>query len=213
VGNVLTRRIFAIVSGKTLTDTQSGLRGVPAWLVPAITVLEGERYEYEMNVLTYVATATQVAEVPIEAVYLNGNRSSHFRPIADSLRIYFVLLRFFGSSLIAAGTDYLVFVMVFAATSNLPASITAGRVSSVANFALNRRFIFKRSARMARTLLKYYGLVGAPGFVAYFFIRDLTGILRLNVLVAKIIVEMGLWFASISVQRKFVFACKESSRP
>jgi len=34
----------------------------------------------------------QIRTVPIPTVYLDGNRSSHFRPVIDSLRIYWALL-------------------------------------------------------------------------------------------------------------------------
>ena len=94
LGNALTRRIFRWVSGSALLDTQSGLRCFPLAAVPRLLELEGERYEYEMNVL---ATARRlglpIREVPIETVYLDGNRSSHFNPLLDSMRIYSLLLR------------------------------------------------------------------------------------------------------------------------
>ena len=178
LGNLVTRRIFATLTGRNLSDTQSGLRGIPAELVPSILALEGERYEYEMNVLTHVARSSGILEVPIEAVYLDGNRSSHFRPITDSMRIYFVLLRFFASSLIAAGIDFTLFAIVFAATSNVLSSIIAGRLSSLANFALNRQLVFKSGAGMGRALAKYYMLVAGVGAAAYFSIQFMAGTLE-----------------------------------
>jgi hypothetical protein len=33
-------------------------------------------------------------EVPIETIYQDSNRLSHFRPLQDSVRVYSVLLRF-----------------------------------------------------------------------------------------------------------------------
>ena len=212
MGNLVTSQIFAMLTGRSLADTQSGLRGIPTMLVPALLALEGERYEYEMNVLTHVASSSGILEVPIEAVYLDGNRSSHFRPITDSMRIYFVLLRFFASSLIAAGIDFVVFATIFAATSNLLFSIVAGRVSSLVNFALNRRFVFHSSVEITRALLKYYGLVVGVGLVAYFSIKFMAGTLGLNVLLAKILAETALWFASFSIQRRFVFASRQPNR-
>jgi len=200
-----------MLTGRRLADTQSGLRGIPAGLVPSILALEGERYEYEMNVLTHVASSSGILEVPIETVYLDGNRSSHFRPVADSMRIYFVLLRFLASSLIAAGIDFVVFAAVFAATSNLLASIIAGRISSLANFALNRGFVFNSGAGIARALAKYYTLAAGIGAVAYFSIKFMAG-LGINVLAAKLLVETALWLASFSIQRTFVFASKRPVR-
>ena len=205
VGNVVTRLIFAMLTGKNLADTQSGLRGIPAGLIPSLVALEGERYEYEMDVLMHAAQSYGIREVPIEAVYLDGNRSSHFRPLVDSMRIYFVLLRFVVSSLAAAGIDFVVFAAAFALSSNVLVSMVLGRVSSLANFALNHRFVFKSRAGWTGAAARYYVLVAAVGAASYFSIKFLSGTLGMNVLAAKIVAETVLWFASFSVQRTVVF--------
>jgi glycosyltransferase involved in cell wall biosynthesis len=94
-GNDVTRRIFRFVSGHALGDTQSGLRAFPVALLPELLDLEGERYEYEMNVLAYLcATNRPPAEVAIRTIYEEGNRTSHFKPLLDSFRIYRVLARY-----------------------------------------------------------------------------------------------------------------------
>jgi glycosyltransferase involved in cell wall biosynthesis len=93
-GNQLTRRVFRWVAGVRLADTQSGLRCFSRALVPRLLALPGERYEYEMNVLAACPSlSVQLREVEIESVYLEGNRSSHFNPVLDSVRIYALLLR------------------------------------------------------------------------------------------------------------------------
>jgi len=181
-------------------------------LVPSVMQLGGERYEYEMNVLTHVAQSSGITEVPIEAIYLDGNRSSHFNPVWDSMRIYFILLRFAGSSLLAAGIDFAVFTIALSLTSNVLTSMVAGRVSSLANFALNRRFVFHSAGGVAVALLKYYTLAAILGAAAYCSIRCLSGGLGWNVLVAKIAAETILWLASFSVQRGFIFPNKVRRR-
>jgi putative flippase GtrA len=128
------------------------------------------------------------------------------------MRIYFVLLRFIISSLIAAGIDFLVFASVFAATSNILWSIVGGRVSSLANFALNRRFVFKSGVGITGAVARYYTLVAAVGIASYFSIKFLAGTLGMNVLAAKIVAETTLWFASFSIQRTLVFAAKKPHR-
>ena len=95
LGNVITRSIFYILTGKCLSDTQTGLRGIPTRFIPTLISLEGEGYEYEMGML--IASKTQgirVLEEKITTIYLNNNRSSHFKPVLDSIRIYLLLLRF-----------------------------------------------------------------------------------------------------------------------
>lgn len=208
-GNALTRYVFAMLTGRKLTDTQSGLRGVPRQMVPRLMRLEGERYEYEMNVLADAAGSCGITEVPIETIYLDGNRSSHFNPVMDSMRIYFVLMRFFLSSLISAGIDFVVFTAVFWITGNLPASVVAGRVSSLANFFLNRRFVFSNQGNLAAALSKYYVLVAVMGVASYSGIHFFSQVLGLNVLVAKLLMETLLWVGGFAIQRTFVFRSGE----
>src|SRR4051812_45500729 len=109
------------------------------------------------------------------------------------MRIFFVFLRFFILSLIAAGIDFVVFAIVFAATSNILWSIVGGRVSSLANFALNRRFVFKSGVGITGAAARYYTLVAAVGIASYFSIKFLAGTLGMNVLAAKIVAETTLW--------------------
>lgn len=88
-GNSVTKFVFAVVSGLRLEDTQTGLRGIPYSLLKEMLSLEGERYEYEMNMLMYIAKKKiPLVEVPIETVYIEDNASSHFNTIKDSAKIY-----------------------------------------------------------------------------------------------------------------------------
>ena len=96
LGNTLTRRVFGVVTGVRLRDTQTGLRGLPLAFLPALLALDGERYEYEMTMLAHLCRSGQrPAEVPIETIYIENNRGSHLHPVWDSMRIYFALLRSF----------------------------------------------------------------------------------------------------------------------
>jgi glycosyltransferase involved in cell wall biosynthesis len=92
-GNRVTRFLFGLVAGVRVRDTQTGLRGFSREVLPELLVLGGERYEYEMSVLAYICKRTVPVELPIETLYLEGNRSSHFHPLWDSIRIYRVLMR------------------------------------------------------------------------------------------------------------------------
>lgn len=90
-GNSITRFVFALLTGKHISDTQTGLRGFE--ISPIYTDIAGERYEYEMNVLLTAAEEDiPIYEVPIETVYENNNEGSHFRPLRDSARIYKTIL-------------------------------------------------------------------------------------------------------------------------
>ena len=90
--------------------------------------VQGERYEYELNLLMQAADAGMTIEtVEIATVYLEENESSHFRPVVDSVRIYAPLLKFALSS------------------------ITAFLIDTVALLALMRRDRFAVRLRCRRT--------------------------------------------------------------
>lgn len=212
-GNDLTRHIFAFVTGARLADTQTGLRGFPRRLLPQLMVLDGERYEYEMTVLAHLCRmGDKPVEVPIETVYLDGNRTSHFDPIRDSMRIYFVLVRFYLSAIVAAGIDFAGFSIAFGLTGNVLASIAVGRLSSLVNFALNRKFVFHNRDSVQVALWRYYALVAAIGAFSYLLIHALYRYAHWNVFAAKVVVDSLLSVVSFSVQRTFVFRGAEVAR-
>ena len=87
-GNKLTRVLFKLQTGVTVSDTQTGLRGFHSDLILFMLEIEGDRYEYEMNMLTQASQRYQITEVPIQTIYIDDNASSHFRPIKDGLLIW-----------------------------------------------------------------------------------------------------------------------------
>lgn len=55
LGNRITRMVFKLVTGEKVSDTQTGLRAFGPELIPELLSVEGERYEYEMNMLMVCA--------------------------------------------------------------------------------------------------------------------------------------------------------------
>lgn len=210
-GNELTRYIFGFVTGMRLRDTQTGLRGLPLTLLPSLMTLDGERYEYEMTMLAHLCREGQrPVEVSIATVYIENNRSSHFNPVWDSMRIYFVLARFFFSSIVAAGIDFLFFTITFTLTHNVLASVAVGRLSSLVNFALNKRFVFHNRTSVIAALWRYYALALVIFAASYGMIWTLTVYLHWNVFAAKVCVDLLLSLVSFSVQRTFIFRKSEA---
>lgn len=207
IGNTITRYALRFVTGQHLYDTQSGLRGIPKTAVPLFLPLPGERYEYEMNMLlTGSRHGFGFSEIPIPTIYLDGNRSSHFNPLRDSMQIYMVLLRFYSSSLIASLVDLITFYIAYAASHQLFVSLAAARVlSSFVNFSLNRSLVFKASAKFVRSVTRYYMLFALVTCLSYLIIRTLSQELRVPVLLAKILTDTVLSLLTFSVQRIFVF--------
>lgn len=92
-GNAVTRHVFRALSGVSVYDTQTGLRAYPHELLAWLCSVPGDRFEYEFQALLRARTAgIRIVEVEIATVYNLQRRSSHFRPVRDSVRVYVPLL-------------------------------------------------------------------------------------------------------------------------
>ena len=93
-GNLLSRFVFAMMTGKYFSDNQSGLRGFSMEQCEWLKRVEGEKYDYEMNVLYFAEKQLiPIKTINIDAVYIDNNKSSHFNPVKDTIRIYKQLFR------------------------------------------------------------------------------------------------------------------------
>lgn len=206
-GNILTRYIFHFLIGKKISDTQTGLRGISRMLMRQLLTVSSSRYEFELDML--VAAANQrlnVIEVPITTVYEEGNPTSHFNPLLDSARIYFVFLRFIFTSLLTACADLVVFSLTFYLTGALFGSVVTGRaVGAAASFIASKKFVFKsdRNALLAagKFLLLWLALLG----VSYLLTSLAVDYLRVNVYLARVCVDSLLFVFNFLVQRDLIF--------
>jgi len=212
-GNALARGVFRLAAGWSLTDTQTGLRGIPSGLLEWVRAQPGERFEFEQNVLLRCRRdGVPTREVAIETVYLEGNASSHFRPVVDSARVALPLVMFAGSSLLAFAVDTVALLVLNALTGLLVPSIVAARVLSASvNFAVNRRMVFPGSTgspagRGGATgqALRYALLAVALLASNVVWLEALTEA-GVPLVAAKIATEAVLFVTSYGVQRSFVF--------
>ncbi|RZS30703.1 glycosyltransferase [Corticibacter populi] len=216
IGNELTRWVFGKLSGRHISDTQTGLRLLPASLLPALLRLQGERYEYEMNMLAYlVKHRVPVREVPIATVYIDGNESSHFSPVIDSIRIYWVLLK----DLLVAGTSFVLDLALFAAllhaTGNIFVAVVVARLlSAVYNFAGNRFFVFR--GRHAHALLPQFAGYAALAVLLMLSSATLVEFVvetwRTQPVVTKAAVDGLLYAASFLIRKAWLFRVREDER-
>ena len=92
-GNGIMSVLLGLRTGVWVKDTQTGLRGLGGQWREALSILPGERYEYEMNMLLFAAAHNMpIVQVPIRTIYFNDNRRSHFKPVKDGLSVYARLL-------------------------------------------------------------------------------------------------------------------------
>jgi glycosyltransferase involved in cell wall biosynthesis len=208
LGNRLTGFVFACLTGRHLHDTQSGLRALPKSLIPSVLRIEGQRYDYEMSMLFYAATKyPAILEIPIQTVYLENNKSSHFNPVVDSAKIYYKVIQFYASSALAALLDLIVFGVAMKLTHNLLLSFLVGRllIAAFVNFNINRRLVFQSKANLFRSLARYYFTFAIFAAVSFSVIRVLIAG-GMQPVLAKAIVETLLSVLSFGVQGIYVFA-------
>jgi glycosyltransferase involved in cell wall biosynthesis len=212
IGNVLTRVLAKLLIGHRLIDTQTGLRGVPAALIPHLLRLQSAGYEFELDMLIACKHhGCLVVQEFVRTVYFEGNRNSHFHPIVDSMRIYFLLFRFSLLSLLTAALDNLFFVFALSHTGSIAYSQATGRlVAMVFNYAGVRTVVFHSNQRHTAVLPKYLTLVLANGLLSYGLIQLLHGRLAVNTITAKLLAEGILFAANFVIQRDFVFTQRKS---
>jgi dolichol-phosphate mannosyltransferase len=218
IGNRWSSLSFAIVLGRWLPDTQTGLRAFPTSRLPLLKSVAGERYEYEMGVLmTMVRRNVPVKTPSIRTIYENGNACSHFSPIRDTIRINRLVLadffRFAGVSIASFVLDQGL-AWGFASALHMAGADRAGviwasgfaarLVSSVFNFSLNRSFVFKSGCGIVSAAWKYALLcvlvivLSNAGVMALSFAGVPRG-------VAKFVCDILLYFVGYNVQSKLIF--------
>ena len=212
IGNVLTRRIFTLLIGRALTDTQTGLRGIPRPFLEELMQVEAGRYEFELEMLIRATRRMPIEELTIATVY-GSFAKSHFNPLRDSLRIYFVFLRFVSLSIITAGIDYATFAIVFTARDNILLSIIIARlIAGTFNFTANRTVVFRSRGPLLSEALKFATLVITLMSISYGLVTVMVDVLGFGVYTSKLLAEGGLFAASFALQNLVVFSGRRGAR-
>ena len=211
-GNKLTRLLFKLQTGVAVQDTQTGLRAFTTNMIPFMMTIEGQRYEYEMNMLLEASKEYSILEIPIETIYINDNEGSHFRPIRDGLMIYKNIFKFTLTSLSSFVVDYLVYALALLLLVAVPTSLKivlangiARVTSSIFNYSTNKKLVFKNEESVLKTGLGYFGLAFSLFVLDTLFIRLFYAMFSFNLLFIKILVGALLFSLSWFIQKKFIF--------
>lgn len=218
-GNRVSSAMFRLFHGIWLPDTQTGLRGFSTDLLPLMLDIKGDRFEYEMTVLTTLAQKNiPIQTVTIQTIYLEGNKSTHFRPVADSLQVMSVLLqqlvRFTLSSGLSFLTDYLLaWVLLSQLTPFFQndylrigvALVTARLISMLVNYSLNKRFVFREEAPKTGTFPKYLFLCAINIALSTYFIESISTWLNLPEILSKVFCDIPLFILNYYVQKVWIF--------
>lgn len=214
-GNKTTSRVMKLLTGLSISDTQTGLRAIPASFMKELLFEKGERFEFETNMLLATKdSGREIVEVPIETIYLEENKSSHFNPILDSIKIYTIFLKFIISSLSSSIVDIVLFTVFLAmlgdfswgVVSNIMlATVLARILSAVYNFVINYKVVFKSRKNAGGAVVKYACLAVLIMIASGFLVEQLYGLTSLPEVLIKIPVDVLLFLVSFWVQREFVY--------
>lgn len=206
IGNIFTRNIFAALVGKKISDTQTGLRGIPRNLLPTLLTIKSQGYEFELEMLMYaIEHHIPISEYPITTVYENNNASSHFNPLLDSAKIYFVFLRFISIGVVTALLDLIIFALCYFFTGFIFFSETLARSSGgLFGFMMGKHVVFKSRGHSGKELLNFTILWLSLLFISYAMLRG-AYFLGWNMYWSKILTQIILVTASFSIQRFIVF--------
>lgn len=212
MGNGISRKVYKWACGINVSDTQTGLRGLPFSFLEIAAKCDGEKYEYETNMLLDIKNNNVgIQEVTIETVYENNNESSHFNPVKDSIRIYSIIIKYSFASLFSALIDYIVFIIAGACGFPIMMSTYIARACScLINFTLNKNVVFQGKGNTGVQLVKYLALVVVSGTISGFAVTHLAALLPMIApVIIKVPVEIILYLFNYSVQRAFIFKSKE----
>ncbi|GAB2501927.1 bifunctional glycosyltransferase family 2/GtrA family protein [Alkalibacterium psychrotolerans] len=217
LGNTITRKVFKLLYGKSLKDTQTGLRGLSMDILHYYIDLEGERFNYETNMLIEtVSRQFDIEEIPIETVYIDDNSSSHFNKVKDSFEIYLLLFKNFFKFISVSFVSFIIDISLFqlflfilrftfSRRQIVAATLLARTGSSLFNYTVNRSFVFESKQKWNKTIAGYYTLVVAEallsGFSVY-FIYQMTGFRQVFI---KVFVDLVIFLISYRVQKLIVF--------
>lgn len=222
-GNVLTSFLVRLIFRFKIFDTQTGLRAIPSRMFEQMIFLEGERYEYEMRIFGLLrALHEPLVQIPIETIYIDNNRVSHFRPVRDSILVYRGLFgtafpKFIGSSILGFVVDNLVFTATLLVLQKIDLNLNtaifgslaiARAVSATLNYFVNLKCVFKSSSHFAVSFGRYWTLVALIAVLSYLgttFLVSKLGLTGPIITAVKIVVEVVLFVLSFTLQKKWVF--------
>ncbi len=216
-GNAVSTGLFALLFRKRISDTQTGLRAFSVSYARALIGVKGERFDYESEVLIYsVRRKIPIYEVPIKTVYdeTDGTHTSHFKTVRDSLRVIATLVRgaflYSISSLLSCAMDLCVFGFLINFRLNgdtiftiLSATVVARIVSSLFNYTVNLKVVFKNGYRLS--IVKYYILASLQLSLSSLLLQISANVSQLNITAIKAIIDTILGIISYFVQKSWVF--------
>ena len=216
-GNKITEKVFSYVSGVHVTDTQTGLRGIPRAFMKQLLDVPGERFEFETQMLLSSAGDYPILEVPIKTVYdSKDNHQTHFNTFSDSVKIYKILAAKYLKYVFASVSSCVIDLALFAVfcsilKERIPAYITVSTVlarviSAVYNYAVTYKIVFASKEKVTVSGIKFFLLAVVQMGLSALLVTAGCALLPIAPEVAvKAFVDCVLFFISYTVQQKYIF--------
>jgi len=207
LGNSLTKIFFNTLTNKYIQDTQTGLRAIPVSFIPELLQTKSSGYEFEMEMIHLaVKNKISIEQMPISTVYVGKNKSSHFKPIRDSIKVYGVLFKYSAVAMSCALGDYFLFILFFSLLNNvLYANYSARVLTWLIYFTLMKKFVFSSQEKANRSFPKFLLLAGLNPLAAAALIEFFLRAFLIPVPIGKIMAETTMFFFNFLIQKKYVF--------
>ncbi len=224
-GNRITRKVMSVVYRSAISDTQTGLRGIPNKLVGRFLKLPGKRFDYEMNMLIEcIKNDIEMIETPVSTIYINGNKNTHFKAVSDSVRVYWPMCGKLIKFMLSAFGCYCLELIVFTLLTKyafdkldpgmafLPQAISKV-FSCTGNFIINKHTVFKNKGSAIDSLLRYIMTLVMLIALSSTVMSMLMELMHIEmdssaVMLIKIGVDFFCMLINFTLQRKWVFSDK-----
>lgn len=220
IGNKLTSLGFRVLIGLSVSDTQTGLRGIPNSLIDLSLSIPGDRFQYETAVLIETGKVSGFEEIKIRTVYYDENKGTHFNPVKDSIQIFNLLLGTFFRYIFVSLSSFVVDILLFALGTKLlfpalsvriPLSTAFARIISGAyNYAMNRKIVFKSDRSVVSSGFSYLMLCIIQCAVSAGLVTAICYLLPLDEVPVKAVVDTCLFFVNYKIQKNYIFKNKET---
>jgi putative flippase GtrA len=201
------------VHGRNVKDPWTGLKAIPAALIPALLDIKGEGNKYEFSiVLNLQHKGIKAVNVPVGAGYAFAEGSAFWDRAGDIFRVLILPFKFISASLVATLADYFVFILLD--TVLIPGhwaiSMTTSRsAGAVVGYFLNRSLVFKQKNNTWQKELAAAGMFALLALFNYgasmLIVYILHDMLRVNEIIARPISDALLFVMSYTIQREFIF--------
>jgi hypothetical protein len=204
-GNNLTKFVFNLIYRTNLTDTQSGLRAIPKLYFTDLIRIPFDRYDFEMEMIRLFNEKSKIKSINIDRVYIGINESSHFRPVLDSLKIYYVLFRSILSSLLVLLIDYTFYItFLFLGISNTVSLITSRLIGLLVLILMSKKFVWKSNQKFLKVTTIYITFWILNTVIVIAILKQIV-LPEFQLVLTRLVLELILYLLTFIAQR-YIFS-------